>query len=68
MEPPSTSSDRPNSDAGEMSCPWCGSKRVERLGAFGPQLMSAQYMCLSCHSPFERIRQRDDDDDPRRDD
>ncbi|WP_456238928.1 hypothetical protein [Pyrinomonas methylaliphatogenes] len=33
---------------------------MERLGAFGPQLMTEQYLCLRCRSPFERIRQRSD--------
>ncbi|HET8631609.1 MAG TPA: hypothetical protein VFL91_29660 [Thermomicrobiales bacterium] len=39
-----------------MTCPWCGSARVERVGEFGSHLMCAQYLCLACHSPFERIR------------
>lgn len=39
-----------------VRCPWCGSDRVERVGVVGPQLMSESYLCLSCHSPFERIK------------
>ncbi|WP_456243153.1 PaaD-like zinc ribbon domain-containing protein [Thermus filiformis] len=45
-----------------MTCPWCGSTRVERLGEFGPQLMGEPYLCLECRSPFERIRKRGEDD------
>jgi ring-1,2-phenylacetyl-CoA epoxidase subunit PaaD len=37
-------------------CPWCGSDDVERIGAFGAQLMSEQYLCRACRSPFERVR------------
>jgi hypothetical protein len=48
-----------NPDAGSVvKCIWCGSKNVERLGEFGPGLMTEQWMCLSCHSPFEWIRKR----------
>ncbi len=43
-------------DAAAVRCPWCASPRVERIAAFGAQLMSEQYMCLVCRSPFERIR------------
>jgi hypothetical protein len=41
-----------------VTCIWCGSKEVERIGEFGPGLMTEQWMCLSCHSPFEWIRKR----------
>jgi 1,2-phenylacetyl-CoA epoxidase catalytic subunit len=42
----------------DVACPWCSSVEVERLGEFGPGLMTEQWMCLSCKSPFERIRKR----------
>ncbi len=42
----------------EVACPWCSSVEVERIGEFGPGLMTEQWMCLSCKSPFERIRKR----------
>jgi hypothetical protein len=44
----------------ELICPWCGSARSERLGEFGPQLLSSQYICLDCGSAFEVIRSRPD--------
>jgi hypothetical protein len=45
--------------AGEgIACVWCGSTNVERLGEFAAQLMTEQWYCLDCHSPFEWIRKR----------
>jgi DNA-directed RNA polymerase subunit RPC12/RpoP len=41
-----------------VRCTWCGSDRVERISEFGPQLLTEQYMCLACRSPFEWIRKR----------
>lgn len=54
--PPAEAGDR--RDDSELSYPWCGATRSERLGEFGPQLLSAQYICLDCGSPFEVIRSR----------
>src|SRR5262245_5974961 len=39
-----------------ISCPWCESTRVERVGVIGSHLMVSQYICLACRSPFEVIR------------
>ena len=57
VEPTATA---PEQAGGEerLSCPWCGSGDVERVAAYGSHLMVSQYICLSCHSPFERIRNR----------
>ena len=41
-----------------VACPWCSSIEVERIGEFGPGLMTEQWMCRSCKSPFEWIRKR----------
>jgi len=41
-----------------VTCPWCESPNVERIGEFGPGLMTEQWMCLECGSPFEWIRKR----------
>jgi hypothetical protein len=41
-----------------VTCPWCDSGRVEQLGEWGPQLLTEQWMCLDCRSPFEWIRRR----------
>jgi hypothetical protein len=41
-----------------VTCPWCESERVERIGEWGPALLTEQYLCLDCRSPFEWIRRR----------
>ena len=48
----------PTGKTGEelVSCPWCGSDRVERVADYGSHLMVAQYLCVKCHSPFELVR------------
>ncbi len=56
MEPDATPPLAAREHVAPVRCPWCGSLQVERVGAFGPQLISEQYMCLACWSPFERIR------------
>jgi sarcosine oxidase delta subunit len=44
-----------------VSCPWCGSRDVSEAAAYGSLLMTAQWFCESCKSPFERIRHRGSD-------
>ena len=41
-----------------MSCVWCASTDVERLAEFGPGLMTEQWYCNACRSPFELIKER----------
>lgn len=43
-----------------VSCPFCGAASAERLSLFGSQLLTEQWYCLACHTPFERIK----DDEP----
>jgi hypothetical protein len=40
-------------------CPFCGSTDAEMLALFGQQLMTVQYYCNTCHTPFERVKSRD---------
>ena len=40
-------------------CPFCGSNDTELLALFGQQLLTVQYYCNTCHTPFEHIK--DDD-------
>jgi hypothetical protein len=60
MERPATpaglTSPEPEPDEDGRGCPWCGSRLTQRIGEWGPQLLTEQFMCLACHSPFERIR------------
>jgi transposase-like protein len=41
-----------------LTCPWCGSDDVEQIGTYGSLLMTSQWFCDACGSPFERIRHR----------
>lgn len=40
----------------EISCPFCGSTNTELFSLFGQQLLTIQYYCNSCHTPFERVK------------
>jgi hypothetical protein len=44
-------------------CPFCGSAEVELLALFGSQLLTDQYYCRACHTPFEHLRADADDDE-----
>ena len=43
----------------EVTCPYCGSTSTELYSLFGQQLLTVQYYCQSCHTPFEYVK--DDD-------
>lgn len=43
----------------EVICPFCGSGETELFSLFGQQLLTVQYYCHTCHTPFEHIK--DDD-------
>ncbi|MEO6887537.1 MAG: hypothetical protein ABI456_00815 [Ktedonobacteraceae bacterium] len=51
----------PGAHAGhlEVLCPYCGSTETELFALFGQQLLTVQYYCNACHTPFERVK--DDD-------
>jgi DNA-directed RNA polymerase subunit RPC12/RpoP len=42
-----------------VHCPYCGSTSTELFSLFGQQLLTVQYYCNTCCTPFERVR--DDD-------
>ena len=44
-------------------CPYCGSTDTELFSLFGQQLLTVQYYCNTCHTPFERIKDDDVLDD-----
>jgi DNA-directed RNA polymerase subunit RPC12/RpoP len=50
-------------DAREMSkqviCPYCGSADTELFALFGQRLLTVQYYCNTCHTPFEHIKDED---------
>lgn len=46
-----------------VECPYCRSTDTECLALFGQQLLTVQYYCNACHTPFERIKDDDVLDD-----
>jgi len=40
----------------QVLCPYCGSQNTELFSLFGQQLLTVQYYCNACHTPFERIK------------
>ena len=39
-----------------VTCPFCGSTETEVFSLFGSQLITAQYYCRACHTPFEQVK------------
>jgi DNA-directed RNA polymerase subunit RPC12/RpoP len=39
-----------------INCPYCGSTETEVFSLFGSQLLTAQYYCRACHTPFEQVK------------
>jgi C4-type Zn-finger protein len=54
VEPPAAAA----GDDDRVTCPWCGSADVTEVAPYGTLLMTAQWFCEACGSPFERIRHR----------
>jgi DNA-directed RNA polymerase subunit RPC12/RpoP len=51
------------SEKGEpVLCPYCGSADTELFSLFGQQLLTMQFYCNTCHTPFERVKDDDVDD------
>ncbi|GCE47618.1 ring-1,2-phenylacetyl-CoA epoxidase subunit PaaD [Thermosporothrix hazakensis] len=44
------------SEQSEVTCPFCGSTETELFSLFGQQLLTVQYYCRSCRTPFERVK------------
>jgi DNA-directed RNA polymerase subunit RPC12/RpoP len=42
-----------------IACPFCGSRETELFSLFGQQLLTAQYYCRACRTPFERVKGED---------
>lgn len=42
--------------AQRVACPFCGSTETEPMSLFGQQLLTVQYYCNACRTPFEKIR------------
>ena len=52
-------SSTPKIPDGVIICPYCGSTHTELLSLFGQQLLTVQYYCQTCRTPFEHVK--DDD-------
>jgi DNA-directed RNA polymerase subunit RPC12/RpoP len=48
-----------NASGSQVTCPYCGSTDAELFSLFGQQLLTVQYYCQTCHTPFEHVK--DDD-------
>jgi hypothetical protein len=42
-----------------VECPFCHGSDTEMLSLFGQQLMTVQYYCRGCRTPFERVKGED---------
>ena len=42
-----------------ICCPHCGSEDTELFSLFGQQLLTVQYYCNACRTPFERVKGTD---------
>lgn len=38
------------------ACPYCGSTDTEFFSLFGQQLLTVQYYCNACRTPFEYVK------------
>jgi transposase-like protein len=39
-----------------IHCPFCAADDLEPMSLFGSQLLTAQYYCRACHTPFEHMK------------
>ena len=46
-------------DLVRIACPFCESEDTEMFSLFGQQLLTVQYYCNHCLTPFERVKDRD---------
>jgi hypothetical protein len=44
---------------GQVACPFCRSTDTELLSLFGQQLLTVQFYCNACHTPFECVKDED---------
>jgi hypothetical protein len=40
----------------DIPCPFCESTNTEFFSLFGQQLLTVQYYCNNCKTPFERVK------------
>jgi hypothetical protein len=47
----------------QVACPFCRSTDTEFFSLFGQQLLTVQFYCNNCHTPFEYVKDDDILDD-----
>lgn len=40
----------------DADCAFCGSSETEPISVYGCHMLTSQYLCLSCKSTFDRVR------------
>lgn len=40
----------------QIACPYCCSTDTEIMSLFGQQLLTLQFYCNACHTPFECVK------------
>jgi ring-1,2-phenylacetyl-CoA epoxidase subunit PaaD len=40
----------------DVRCPFCGASDAEPFSLFGSQLLTEQWYCRACRTPFERVK------------
>ena len=56
MKRHSDNDNAPSAPGQGVACPFCGSADIELLALFGSQLLTDQYYCRACRTPFEHLR------------
>ena len=44
---------------GQVACPFCRSTDTEFFSLFGQQLLTVQWYCNACRTPFECVKDED---------
>jgi hypothetical protein len=44
---------------GQVACPYCRSTDTDFFSLFGQQLLTVQFYCNGCHTPFECVKADD---------
>jgi len=40
----------------DVDCAFCGSSETEPISVYGCHMLTSQYLCRSCKSTFDRVR------------
>jgi hypothetical protein len=51
---------QPRAAQSDIRCPFCGATDAEPIALFGSQLLTEQWYCRVCRTPFERVKDEPD--------